>query len=900
KIQTIHAFCEALLHQFPLEANIAGHFELLEGQAAEALVAEARRRLLLGTAGETDPELTAAFATVLARGGEWGLEQLLDEIVAKRDDLAAAIADLDRFELREEHGFRPEDSAESLALDVWPDAFFDAALAETVLDCAAGKVKATSFAEGLKAVCASSSAQAFSAICQLFLTAKGEPRKATHIAVKEVVSRIPGFADHYDRMASALLACTDRIALLEMVQATEAALVIAERLIGSYFRMKHARGFLDFEDLIRRTIALLAREDAGPWIRYRLDQGIDHILVDEAQDTSPQQWAVIRQLSDEFFSGQGARPNTERTIFAVGDQKQSIYSFQGAEPESFEWNRQSFKRDVEAAERSFNTIKLERSFRSTEDVLSAVDAVFSDPERRRGLSPDGDSFQHRPIRLEPGFVEVWSSVGQTVAPEPDDWTLSIDHAKAPAVQVAERIADRIQTWLKDKEMLPGTGRPVSPGDVMVLVRKRDSFIHALTRALKNRNIAVAGADRLSLPAHIAVKDLVALGRIVLQPDDDLSLAALLKSPIFGLDDNALFAFAYKRGEGVSLYTSLRRAAADDLVLHSVVQQLDSWRKEAGFRPAFEFFAGLLGGGGVRQKMISRLGHEAGEIIDEFQSFLLAAEQAGAVDLEAVLALLSQSGPDIKREMDQTRNEVRIMTVHAAKGLEAPVVFLVDSGGEPFSASHLPRLLPYEASSGRKRFLWRASKDLSNAATRQIEAVLRAKAEDEYRRLLYVGMTRAEDRLVVCGYHGKNPPRGATWLSMVQAGLSDLPDTTTLHDEEQGTVLRYQVSRGAAVEPEQRDLSSPPALPPVPAFLRELAPPPTRLPRPLAPSRASALIETEPRDAPVDRSPVLDEDTQPGFAILRGTAIHRLLQLLPDLPREDQRSAATRYLGRIGG
>ncbi len=899
KIQTIHAFCEALLHQFPLEANIAGHFELLEGQAATALLAQARRELLLGTRNE--PELADAFALVLQRGGEKGLDDLLNEIVFKRDDLKAAIDDHAKSDLLAEHGFQPGDTPESLGAALWPDPYFDAALAGGVEAAAAGKVRATDFAIGLRTACHAPASERMTALYAIFLTGKGEPRKPGQIAVKEVTARFPEFSEEFVRFTETLLQCRDRAALLDMLKATKAALTIADRLIGNYARLKHAGGFLDFEDLIRRTITLLSREDAGPWVRYRLDQGIDHILVDEAQDTSPHQWAVIRALSDEFFVGDGARADAERTIFAVGDEKQSIYSFQGAEPESFERNRRDFKIHVEHAQKQFETVKLTRSFRSTWDVLSSVDLVFSTDERRRGLTQDGVAFEHKAIRNEPGSVEAWPFVSATTVEEPDDWTLAIDHASAPAVQVAEQIASRIEGWLKERTVLPGKGRPIRPGDVMVLVRKRDTFIHALSRALKNRRIDVAGADRLSLPGHIAVQDLVALGRVVLQPDDDLSLAALLKSPIFGLDEEELFALAHKRGEGVSLYRSLRRAANDDLILKSVQAQLDGWRKEAGYKPAFEFYSAILTRDGIRQKMISRLGHEAGEILDEFLNFLLGAERAGPPDLETVLSLLDQSGPDIKREMDQTRNEVRIMTVHAAKGLEAPIVFLVDSGGAPFISSHLPRLIGYETpgQQRRKRFLWRAGSDLNNSFSKAIEAGLKEKAEDEYRRLLYVGMTRAEDQLIVCGYQGKRGANEATWLTMVREGLEMSPHTLARDlPEERGTVLHYQVTtQGVALREEKGD--TPASIPPLPSFLRQKAPPAPKLPRPLAPSRAGALIEPSAADAPTPRSPVLDPLLEPSFAIARGTAIHRLLQILPDLAPGDRHDGGERYLARIG-
>src|SRR5690606_23350558 len=328
-----------------------------------------------------------------------------------------------------------------------------------------------------------------------------------------------------------------------------------DALIAQYENLKRARGFLDFNDLIQRTVALLSRADVGPWVQYKLDRGIDHILIDEAQDTSPAQWDIVRKLAEEFFAGHGARDGVQRTIFAVGDEKQSIYSFQGAEPAAFSETGFAFEQVVPRNGGRFERIKLERSFRSTEDVLQAVDIVFGRPEVARGVTYYPEPVKHKAIRENaPGYVEVWSPLSPITVEEPDDWTQAVDHASAPAVRLAEVIADRIKRWLDTGDVLEGKQRKIRAGDIMVLVRKRDRFVHALSRALKNRKIAVSGADRLRLTSHIAIKDLVALGRFLVQPHDDLSLAAVLKSPIFKLDETALFELAYGRGDR-SLFSS---------------------------------------------------------------------------------------------------------------------------------------------------------------------------------------------------------------------------------------------------------------------------------------------------------------------------------------------------------
>ncbi|MEC9243735.1 MAG: double-strand break repair helicase AddA [Pseudomonadota bacterium] len=916
KIQTIHAFCEAILHQFPLEANIAGHFELLDTQMEEALLAEARRDLLSGAAGE-DGALAEAFAEVLERGGESGLQELLSEIIARRDGLRAFIDEIGNdpvpySALFEEFDFAPDDTAETIASSIWPLPGFDAgAFRAFVAEAEAVDAKTvlkSIVPDAIRAFEETDPLRRLDHLRKGFLKADGGVYGESTFK-KALRTALPDIVERYGEAAEAIRNAADRVALFRMLEATRAALVIADGMIARYERLKRARGFLDFNDLIMRTIRLLDRTDAGPWVQYKLDKGIDHVLIDEAQDTSPEQWQIVRLLAEEFFAGESAREGLMRTIFAVGDEKQSIYSFQGAEPAAFGESGRAFEKKVREVERRFERLRLRYSFRSTEDVLRAADLVFSKADVAQGLTHDPEPIEHLAVRAgQPGYVEVWSPIAPVAVDEPEDWTEAIDHASAPAVRLAETIAQTVEDWIRNGEIIEGTGKRLTAGDVLVLVRKRDRFVHALSRSLKNRHIDVAGADRLRLTAHIAVQDLIALGRFLLQPHDDLSLAAVLKSPLFGMDEERLFRLAWNRGRAVPLFDAMRAQALEDPAVAGMVETLQNWQNEAAFKPAFEFYAGLLTGTrereGARRLFVARLGHEANDILDEFLSFALAGERAGLNGLEALLSALEGQAPEIKREMDQTRDELRIMTVHAAKGLEAPVVFLVDPGSAPFVSQHLPKLMPFaprgEGWQG-KGFLWRAGKDVSNTVAATFEADAKIKAEEEYRRLLYVGMTRAEDRLIVCGYHGQREPQELTWLNVVRTALSGADRV-----EERANpaicapVYRYRVSDAPAVKPDMEEAVQATPETALPEALLTPPPMPVDLPRPLSPSRAGALIEADYEPVPSPLSPVLDEARKPGFAIQRGLAVHKLLQLLPECPQEEREAATGRYLDRVGG
>ena len=786
KIQTIHAFCEALLHQFPLEANVAGHFSVLDDRAASTMLAEARRSLLTATSAEDDPDLAEAFAHVLDLGDEFGLETLLGDIIANRTAIRRFTSFAERHrgvdaELKRVLGLQPTDTEENISAGYWPLPGLSGITLDLYLSLAdqKGGSKVTEVAYGLRM--AMREADAFKRadyLDQIFLTREGKPKADSSLVAKAMLTMAPELAGAVDVARNHVVACRDRLRLMRMFAATKAALTLARRLNDDYEDLKKQRSLLDFEDLIARTADLLTRDGVGAWVHYKLDQGIDHILVDEAQDTSPIQWTVIKSLAEDFYSGTSAR-ETLRTIFAVGDEKQSIYSFQGARPERFADERRETEKRVRGSGQPFHAIRLPLSFRSTADVLAAVDQVFSLEENAKGLSAVGDPVQHRSNRMgHPGAVDLWDVVMPEVTEQEEDWTAPFDSTpdKAPSAILASRIANRIGEMV-GREMIieKGVERPIEPGDILVLVRKRDAFVNALTRALKRRdNIPVAGADRLRLTSHIAVQDLLALGRFMLLPQDDLSLAALLKSPLFNFSEDDVFEVAALRSDNstswAGAWAQLNRLAEEQpLRFLDAADRLHHLLSLSRQLSPHDLFARILGQYGGRRKFLGRLGTEAGDILDEFLTFALDHETSGLPGLQAFVSTLELESPVVKREQDGGRNEVRIMTVHASKGLEAPVVFLVDSGSKAFISSHVPKFRLLRVGSEEVP-AWVPGKGLGNALTAADDSRLKTSTEEEYRRLLYVGMTRAADRLIVCGYRGKidNPD---TWQAMISRALA---------------------------------------------------------------------------------------------------------------------------------
>ena len=695
------------------------------------------------------------------------------------------------------------------------------------------------------------------------------------------------FAKEHPQRAERLLAEQDRVCALVAkefaVKARDrsaALLTVAETVIERYRKEKDRRGLLDYEDLIDKVLRLF-RDMSARWVLYKLDRGINHVLVDEAQDTSPKQWEIIRAIVEEFLPG-GSRENTRRTVFVVGDEKQSIFSFQGAAPDAFAANREHFRRLHEKSDTPFGVEKLEYSFRSGPFVLQAVDTVFRRPEAFRGLTSDPVWTVHQALPdAAPGEVEIWD----LVAPDEKDdakegWDAPFDKTTetSPAIKLARKIGRTVKQWC---------ARGTRPHEVLILVRQRGALFEAIIRALKRENIAVAGADRLVLTEHIAVMDLLVLGDALLLPEDDLALATVLKSPLFGLSENQLFALAY--GRKGPLRAVLRAKAAEDAAFAASSATLDELADKARKLPPFAFYAHVLGARGGRKRFLERLGVEAADPLDEFLNLALEYERREMASLQGFLAWVRATQSEVKRDMEMARDEVRVMTVHGAKGLEAKNVILADSTTTRPEGAYPPRLLTTPiagAAPGAEALIWAVAKDkdagpMADARTRTLDA-----ARDEYRRLLYVAMTRAADRLVVCGTKGQKKVPDGCWHQLVRDALSG-ECVSEPADDGDGEVLRYRKA-GAAEPARAQAQSGPPAEIVLPPWLTSPAPP-----------EKPALHSVTPSSAGEEEAPRTAATAGTGTALLRGALTHRLLQALPDIAPERRATAAEDFLARRG-
>lgn len=865
KIQTIHAFCERVLQLFPIEAGIVPHFTMLDDREQLRLLQEARDAVLSG-AQDDATEIGAALRDVVNRVNADDFDKLLTQLLARRSNLRALFEEdkgLGRAEslLRMRMSLEQGVTRETLVAGLTCDAARYLQLAELL---ATGSKSEKDTAADIRAACGAGSATLMD-LRTVLLTGKCEPLK--WVANKSTHER-HGWIDELVRPDQLRLAdALGRMGDLECLGATLSLLRLGSVITRGFEAAKRARGAYDFDDLIIKTGELLQERPDAAWVLFKLDGGIEHLLVDEAQDTSPMQWQIVQALTAEFFAGEGRHGRMPRTLFVVGDRKQSIYSFQGADPVALERVLTEVEAQARGAEQAFREVDFSVSFRSLDNILKSVDGVFAPgTEARKGL--DGvdtpREWEHVPNRREAeGTVELWPLVFPEDKEEPQPWQAPVDRepAQSPRRRLARKLATTIKGWIGQR-MLPGRNRAVEAGDILILVRKRDAFFDAMIRALWSEQVPVAGADRLKLGDNIAVLDLVALAQFAIMPEDDHALACLLKSPLLAqpLTEDELIAIAAGRGS-LPLWQSLCQHDGD--VFRSATDVLRPLIDEAPSARPFEFFSAVLGK--ARMRFVSRLGSEANDAIDALLDRALDYEEALGTSLAGFVNWFQAGEIEIKRNMEQGSGEVRVMTVHGAKGLEAPIVILPDTTSA--EQGRVDSLLMLEAGEGDAKVpLWVVPNLEASKAVKQLKEERKGVVTAEHFRLLYVAMTRACDELYVCGYRGKNEPSENCWYKTVFAALTKR--TTPLDD---GEVWR-------------------------------LGPPPE-----MAEAVAEAnVVETidlpgwmlrEAEAVQVDASAPVRR--RAGARVARGILIHRILQNLPDLA-EAERSPHIDFAVRRAG
>ena len=857
KIQTIHAFCSSLLRKFPLEAGISPQFGELTERGQRDLYLKVLEILSTDEATEESFEHFSKIANV----SNW--EETVSKIVSKRNIFSKSKS---RSEIYEAFSVSSEVSIEDDISSHFQNGTMS--FLKKISDCLQ---KSTStidqkISKELSKI-SSIDLTSLQLLEKIFLygkTAKAPfTAKLGKFSTKEMRNGfLADYTDEIDDFMVRLETFRNRRLSYLAAETSFSIHKFASAFLKVYTEQKNFKGLLDFDDLINITVNLLTTSAVADWVLYRLDGGIDHILVDEAQDTSPSQWNVIETLAQELTSGKGIKENRSRTVFVVGDQKQSIYSFQGADPGQFDRVRDSFSAKLEGAEKTLQVASLDYSFRSSQTILTLVDKIYEDA-RGEGF---GWGRKHLAFKSElPGRIDLWPIIPKKVNPNLSKWEEPIelisdaDHF----VSLARLIAQEIKRMIDQDVQVPEqktinqqpTFRSVRAGDFLILVQRRSEIFHEIIRACKDANLPIAGADRLRLAGELAIKDICNFLSFIDNADDDFSLAAILKSPLFGWNEKRLFELAHSREE-MTLWQALRN---DPTKFAKELEVFEDLRSVADFVRPYELIERILILHNGRSLLIGRLGKEAEEGIDTLLTQAMDYESSEIPSLTGFLAWISDENIEVKRQFDSSVNQIRVMTVHGAKGLEAPIVILPET--HDFKNEISDEIL-FTDDLAFKKF---SSTERSNKTT-EVYNSQKQKNSAERDRLLYVALTRSEVWLIVAAA-GNVSDDGKSWYKEVEKGLINLDAKSENFSHGHG--LRYQRGEWLVGKCSAKHLKKDAKIK-LPQIFKENLGTPVKFEKFINPSNLMGSKSIQR----------IDKVTESDGAKLFGTIVHLLLEKLP--------------------
>ena len=735
-VQTIHAFCQELLTKFPSESGVNLNFTLLDNNKIIELI-EKSKQILLSSINEY-PQLEAALKYLSWHLKEYSLNELLKEIISNREKLDHF------FRVNEDINLEMSDDETEVISEFINAIPFRADHFDIFNNGGKSDISRAELITKFMAYPLDLQVMMISQYFSCFLTKSGAPLKS--LMNKKLAEEYPDLQKRLFDEQQRVYQFRKTYNALKTSNLTRGFIILSYYMRQVYQQLKQQNNGLDYSDLISLSSDLLGNSEYADWIRYKLDGGIDHILVDEAQDNSPNQWTIINKITEEFFQ----QEDKNKSLFIVGDAKQSIFKFQGAAPEIFNAMDEYLPEEIVR-------VQLNTSFRSGRAILRLVDSVFNQDYIKTLVSDIEKNIKHIAYRDFEGSAEIWPLILEPEAEEEKAWQLPSDYNFQDNQNgdelLAKKIAENIGKWFKCKKFIHSKNRIINPGDVLILTRRRNSFVHALIKTLRQENIPVVGLDRIKLLEHPAILDIVALSDFILCYADDMNLAIVLKSPIFGVSEEQLLHSCYNRNG--TLWESIKE--------QSEYKDICSFIEELNPRFLLEFYFDLIESKGLRKKLVAHFGEEVNEILDVFLDIVEKFENEENSSLQLFINFLSSSAIEVQRDLSQVSEQVRIMTIHGAKGLQAPIVILADTISLPHNDDSIIWC-------SDKELLWPGKAKYYSDIAIQAKAMNAAQEYAEYLRLLYVALTRAEDEIIVTGVSKSEKISEKCWYSIVNGAF----------------------------------------------------------------------------------------------------------------------------------
>jgi len=855
RIQTFHSFCQDILSRFPLEADIPPGFELIEDTS---LLERQAWQALFDKANPLIKKSAIKQASDFAPAGQKLVEHLdiimqfcngpdntltaLSSFLAHRSDWWAYTA----------HTAQPVDFAcralaQSLQLDEnltrdgqKPAAqFLNESNTEKLLIFSnllreIKNITSEKHADSIDTALQDEkdSETRFSLIASAFIKKDGEKliQGRQHSAALEKklgTENASRFIELHDEIAEKIQRVNEQNKRLLSLKLNSAWYFAGHQYVEIFQQLKREMRLLDFTDLEWKCYELLQHADNAHWVQYKIDQRIDHILIDEFQDTNPTQWHLLSPILEEIAAGPEQRA---RSVFLVGDEKQSIYSFRRANPALQFMASQWLADNLQA-----RATPLDFSRRSSAAIIECVNQIFEQPDIKDIMT--GYSMHDTWLKTLPGQVmlcelfEEDETVRDDAANDSTTSDVAEDSNHATSRQAgyfrnplkqpreislktirhkeAGYIARQILQLKNGHSLITDNNvvRPLEFGDIMILMRNR-THIDIYEDALKQHGIAFIGSKKGGLLDNLEIQDLICLLNTLITPYSDLALAQVLKSPIFNASDEDLILIA-RENNAAHWYERLLHLAADpedntvrpalSEALRRAASLLPRWQQLAEQLPVHDCLDRIFSEGNIIKRYVAanRTANRE-KVAANCQRFLELSLETDSGRYPSITRFLQQlnhlkyysSNPPEEPLSKSDESRVRLMTIHGSKGLESPVVFLADCNSTSSNRDTYASLVRWPAEESRPvNFQLQLNKDNTDQVTQKLQQEKLGEQTREELNLLYVALTRAREQLYISGIKNRKS-NDRSWYQIIASGMENITERETTIDDIGCRVFRH--------------------------------------------------------------------------------------------------------------